>query len=227
MAWWDYGNWLADLGNVTSFADNTTVNGTQIQNLGFIFMGNENESLHMLNTYDSYNNPGHVKYIMVFTVLQISGTSGSTSYTAYPSGYGDEGKWMWMARISGEAKNSLISSGYMNPGTAWTDETTFGSESTSTDRWVWNDQGENCTVYELMNYAEVDYCNQMNTAAQGQFTITPDATTTTPSYFTKVYIGGENASPFAYQGLVPLVAIYQINYPAYYAATGATGTGTS
>ena len=26
VAWWDYGNWLADLGNVTSFADNTTVN---------------------------------------------------------------------------------------------------------------------------------------------------------------------------------------------------------
>ena len=52
VGWWDYGNWLADLGNVTSFTDNTTVNATQIENLGFIFMGNENESMHMLNTYD-------------------------------------------------------------------------------------------------------------------------------------------------------------------------------
>ena len=28
--WWDYGNWLSDLGNVTSLADNTTENATQI-----------------------------------------------------------------------------------------------------------------------------------------------------------------------------------------------------
>ena len=47
--WWDYGNWLADLGNVTSLADNTTVNSTQIENVGFIFMGNENQSMAMLN----------------------------------------------------------------------------------------------------------------------------------------------------------------------------------
>ncbi len=30
VMWWDYGNWLSDLGNVTSLADNTTVNATQI-----------------------------------------------------------------------------------------------------------------------------------------------------------------------------------------------------
>ena len=51
VMWWDYGNWLADLGNVTSLADNTTVNSTQIENVGFIFMGNENQSMAMLNTY--------------------------------------------------------------------------------------------------------------------------------------------------------------------------------
>ena len=48
VMWWDYGNWLTDLGNVTSFADNTTVNSTQIENVGFIFMGNENQSMAML-----------------------------------------------------------------------------------------------------------------------------------------------------------------------------------
>ena len=90
-------------------------------------MGNENESMHMLNTYNSYNNPGQVKYIMVFTVLQISQSSSGSTYIVGPSGYGDEGKWSWMARISGEAKNRLIETGYMNPATAWTDETTFGA----------------------------------------------------------------------------------------------------
>jgi dolichyl-diphosphooligosaccharide---protein glycosyltransferase len=228
VAWWDYGNWLADLGNVTSFADNTTVNGTQIENLGFIFMGNENQSMHMLNTYNSYNNPGHVKYIMVFTVLQIGqSSSSSSSYIAYPSGYGDEGKWSWMARISGEAKNRLVENGYMNPATAWTDETAFGAASQQTGRWEWNDQGMNSTVYKLMNYAEVDYTNQINQISGLGYTLSPDATATIPTYFTKAYFAGETASPFQYKGLVPIVAIYEINYDAYYAATGATGTGTS
>jgi asparagine N-glycosylation enzyme membrane subunit Stt3 len=223
VAWWDYGNWLPDLGNVTSMADNTTVNATQIENIGFIFMGNQNESLHMLNTYNNYNNPGRVRYIMVFTVLQIRQSStGSSSYTALPSGYGDEGKWSWMASISGEAKNRLIQEGFMNPATAWTDQTSFGSQDTTTGKWVWNDQGMNCTVYELMNYAEVQYCNQM---AQLGVAITPDATTTIPAYFHSAEIAGLQTSPFQYGGLVPLVAIYSIDYQAYYAATGATGSG--
>ena len=63
----------------------------------------------------TYNSPGRVKYIMVFEVLQISQSStGSSSYVAAPSGYGDEGKWQWMARISGEAQNRLIQGGYMD-----------------------------------------------------------------------------------------------------------------
>ncbi len=223
VAWWDYGNWLADLGNVTSFADNTTVNSTQIENLGLIFMGNENQSMQMLGSYNDYNNPGRVNYILVFTVLQIGqSSSGSSSYIAYPAGYGDEGKWVWMARISGEAKNRLIQEGYMNAATAWTNETTFGNTSSTTNRWQWNDQGENCTVYELMNYAEVQYCNTLSAAG---ISISPDATTTTPTYFKEAYFAGLETSPGQYGGLVPIVAIYQIDWPAYYAATGTTGTG--
>ena len=123
VMWWDYGNWLSDLGNVTSLADNTTTNSTQIANDGFIFMGNENESMKMLNSYGQ----DRVKYIAVFEVLGISqASSGSSSYTAYPAGYGDEGKWTWMARISGTDKQRLINEGFMDPATAWTNETTFG-----------------------------------------------------------------------------------------------------
>ncbi|MBM4401196.1 MAG: hypothetical protein FJ045_04515, partial [Crenarchaeota archaeon] len=43
-AWWDYGYWLSILGNVTSLADNGTTNGTQIENIGFIFMAPEQQS---------------------------------------------------------------------------------------------------------------------------------------------------------------------------------------
>ena len=72
-------------------------------------MANENQSMAMLSTYENKDSPGRVNYILVFDVLQISQpSSGSSSYVASPSGYGDEGKWAWMARISGEAKDRLI-----------------------------------------------------------------------------------------------------------------------
>jgi hypothetical protein len=217
VMWWDYGNWLADLGNVTSFADNTTVNGTQIANVGFIFMGNENESMTMLNSYGRE----HTKYIAVFLILGIAqSSSGSSSYIAYPVGYGDEGKWQWMARISGQEKTRLINQGFMNPKTAWTNETTFGAVDPQTNKWKWNDQGLNCTVYELMNYAEVQYCNIISASAG--ITITPDQTTTQPTYFKEAYFAGLNTSPSQYGGLIPIVAIYEIDWATYDAIHGIT-----
>ena len=225
VAWWDYGDWLSNIANVTTLCDNTTYNTTQIENVGFIMMGNENQSMQMLSKYENYNNPGRVNYILVFTVLEIQqSSSGSSSYTAIPSGYGDEGKWPWMASISGTAEQWYIANGYMNAttSTVWKNETQFGSTNNQTGQWVWNDQGDNCTVYELMNYAEVQYCNGWTSAG---YSITPSATTTTPTYFTEAYIAGLDTSPFQYGGLVPLVAIYKINYPTYYNATGTKGTG--
>ena len=118
------------------------------------------------NIYNNYNNPGRVNYILVFTVLAISqSSSGSSSYIASPAGYGDEGKWEWMARISGDSRaHGIYKNGYMNAATSteWKDETAFGSANNQTGQWQWNDQGDNCTIYELMNYAEVQYCNTMD-----------------------------------------------------------------
>jgi hypothetical protein len=217
--WWDYGNWLADLGNVTSLADNTTENATQIQNVGFIFMGNETQSMQMLSTYGQ----SRVKYIAVFEVLYVAPVSqGSTQYTATPAGYGDEGKWVWMARISGQNKENLLKAGFMNPGTAWTDESQFGSSNPTTGKWQWNDQGLNCTVEMLLNFAEVDYSNSITTATGNQITVTPDMTTTTPTYFQKAYFAGENISPGQYGGLVPIIAIYSINWALWDAQMGIT-----
>ena len=219
VMWWDYGNWLADLGNVTSLADNTTVNDTQIENIGFIFMGNENQSLAMLSNYGQ----SRVKYIAVFEVLFVGPTSsGSSSYVASPAGYGDEGKWVWMARISGQAKTRLIDQGYMNAATAWTNETQFGSTNPQTNSWQWNDQGLNCTVFELLNYAEVDYANTITAATNNQITVTPDQTTTQPTYFKKEYFAGINTSPTQYGGLVPIIAIYEIDWAQYNADHGIT-----
>ncbi len=46
-----------------------------------------------------------------------------------------------------------INDGYMgtsNGLTEWKDETSFGNYSITTGAWQWNDQGENCTINELM-----------------------------------------------------------------------------
>ncbi len=216
VMWWDYGNWLTDLGNVTSFADNTTVNSTQIENVGFIFMGNENQSMAMLNNYGQ----SRVKYIAVFEVLQVQqATSGSASYIVSPAGYGDEGKWVWMARISGQAQARLIDQGYMNPAKAWTNESQFGASDPTTGRWQWNDQGLNCTVFELLNYAEVHYANTMTSLG---INVSPDQTTTVPTYFKFAYFAGEQTNPTQYGGLVPIIAIYEIDWAAYNADHGIT-----
>ena len=71
---------------------------------------------------------------------------------ASPAGYGDEGKFVWMARISGTYEQMYINDGYMgtsNGLTKWKDETSFGNYS-STNGLNWNLQGENCTINELM-----------------------------------------------------------------------------
>jgi len=60
-SWWDYGNWLSIFGNVTTLCDNTTVNGTQIENVGYAMMANETQSILMLKSYDA-------KYVLVFVV---------------------------------------------------------------------------------------------------------------------------------------------------------------
>jgi dolichyl-diphosphooligosaccharide---protein glycosyltransferase len=214
VMWWDYGNWLSDLGNVTSIADNTTVNSTQIENLGYMFMANENQSMPMLAAYGQ----SRMKYIAVFEVVGIQQSSTGT-YTAYPAGYGDEAKWQWMARISGEAQDRLIQQGYMTQATKWTDETSFGSTDTSSGQWTWNDKGLSSVIFELTNYAEVTYCN---TVANSGITVTPDQTGTAPTYFKQAHFAGIDISPSLYGGLVPIVAIYEIDWAAYDAANGIT-----
>jgi len=228
VSWWDYGDWLSDIANVTTLCDNTTYNGTQIGNVGLIMMGSENQSMNMLNTYENYNNPGRVNYILVFLVLAIqSSSSGSSSYSATPAGYGDEGKFVWMARISGTYEQTYINDGYMNVTNGypeWKDETSFGSYNNQTGAWQWNDEGENCTINEIMYSAASQYCEALT---QAGLTISPSWTATLPTYFTPVQIFGIDTSPDQYGGLVPLVALYQVNYGAYYADTGAIGTGVT
>jgi dolichyl-diphosphooligosaccharide--protein glycosyltransferase len=212
-AWWDYGYWLSILGNVTSLADNATVNGTQIENIGFIFMAPEDLSMKMLALYNA-------KYILVFTVLVIRQSSDGSSYLVQPAGYGDEGKWTWMAQISGQARDRFIQTGFISTELAWTDQNAFGSVSNQTNAWQWNDVGKNSTIYKLMSWAKQRWVDVSGTPNQ----IGADAAGVQPTYFKEKYFAGETLNPIdaasKYGGLIPIVALYEIDWEAYYNATG-------
>ncbi|MEM2099319.1 MAG: STT3 domain-containing protein [Candidatus Bathyarchaeia archaeon] len=207
VSWWDYGYWLSILGNVTTLADNATVNATQIENIGFIMMANETQSMKMLERYNA-------KYILVFTVVAIQ--AGTTTYTARLYGLADEAKWYWMARISGQARERFISEGLLDEASAWKDEKFFYNTTSG----QWYDIGKNSTIYKLMNWAKQRWCE-----AAGSGLVTPDEQATQPMYFKEAYFAGLSRS--LYSGIqvssstwiVPMVCLYEIDWATYYNVT--------
>lgn len=204
-SWWDYGYWLTVLGNVTSLADNGTVNLTQIENIGFTFMSNETQALKMLKKYDA-------DYILVFTTFDVYGRW---------IGYGDEGKWSWMARISGKSHNRLQCS--------WTDESDFGFfNGTSTTlypqgRWQWNLTGMQSTIYKLMAWGKHRWCeNTIGSGSDPEQLEWPRNNLTVediqPEYFEEAYFAGVNLSTDEaknYGNIIPLVCLYEIDWEKY------------
>ncbi len=210
-SWWDYGYWLGIMGNVTTLADNATVNTTQIENIGFIFMAPEEKAMVMLEQYDA-------KYILVFTTLGLA-TSDGGYYVAQSVGYGDEGKWSWMARISGQARERLVNTSYISEEEAWTDEDDFGTISNTTNRWEWNDIGKNSTIYKLLSWAKQSWVNN-NSGSN----VIADEEGVEPTYFKEAYFAGLELTAVEasakYRGLIPLVALYEIDWEVYYSANG-------
>jgi hypothetical protein len=154
----------------------------------------------------------------VFLTVRIASSTTGTNYVTWGN-FGDEAKWMWMARISGGAHDRFINSSFMiEPDMNWTDENAFGNYTTQEGSgqtiWKWNDQGTNSTIFKMMTYAEQQY-------ATGQSLQVADQTGTGPSYFTKAYFAGEEiTAEYAsnnYNTLVPLVCIYKVNWDKYYA----------
>jgi dolichyl-diphosphooligosaccharide--protein glycosyltransferase len=212
-AWWDYGYWLSILGNVTTLADNATVNSTQIENVGFIFMAPEPQSLKMLEQYDA-------NYILVFTTLNIVQSSDGQGYVVSFSRFGDEAKWSWMARISGQASQRFIDTGFISADAAWRNETSFGAANNQTGAWEWNAKGKDSTIYKLMSYAK----QRWGTVSGDPNGVPVDEAGVQPTYFKEAYFAGETLSPIdasvKYGGLIPIVALYEIDWDAYYNATG-------
>jgi hypothetical protein len=101
----------------------------------------------------------------------------------------------------------------------WTDETHFGQAGTS--GWQWNDAGTNSTVYKLMSYAKDRWGETAGNAATP--TVTTNIGGIVPTYFTEAHFSGKETNPFKYGGIVPIVALYQIDWAKYDADFNATG----
>lgn len=86
FAWWDYGYWITALGDRRSLADNGTQNATQIGMIAQTFLDNTTMALPNLKQYN-------VSYVAIF--ITPSGQGGQSKY----QGFGEDGKWYWMARI--------------------------------------------------------------------------------------------------------------------------------
>jgi dolichyl-diphosphooligosaccharide---protein glycosyltransferase len=229
-AWWDYGYWLTLLGNVTTLADNATVNATQIQNVGYTFMARENRSLQLLSTYNA-------EYALVFVTLQIQvttdqNTGQQTAYVTYAN-FGDEGKWTWMARISGDAQNrfqdtiSPYGEHYMDANMTWKDESAFGYFSNATASqaaaWVWSDQGLNSTVYKMMSWAKQEYATKYGLQNDQSGVVAPTyfLDDTKGGYFAGMELDPNTAAQ-QFGGLVPLVCLYKIDWAKFNADMGIT-----
>ncbi len=140
VSWWDYGDWISIIANKTTLADNTTINTTQIAKIGLVFMSNETEAMKILKTWDvNGRGPTYIVVFTTFTYNQSSGTLGA-------QGWGDEGKWIWMAKIAYSIFPDELNwqfDKYDRP-------TTFYNWTSS----EWTDIGQQTVIYKLMRYGE-------------------------------------------------------------------------
>jgi asparagine N-glycosylation enzyme membrane subunit Stt3 len=131
-SWWDYGYWITTIGNVTTLADNGTVNTTQIGKIGESFVSNETASIEILKDFDG-------EYVTVFITFDSNDED---------QGYGDEGKWRWMARIAGLDDTKY---GNYSLGIDWVDTNEDGRVDES--ELIENELGTSSVLYKLMHYA--------------------------------------------------------------------------
>ena len=175
-SWWDYGYWITNLGNKTSLADNGTWNQTQIAQIGLIFMSNETEAIKILQKYGA-------THIAVFVTTDQQGRD---------IGWGDEGKWMWMARIADSVYGGFE---YDEANHIIVDYQELITDEQGQTSRVWTEKGKQTVIYKLMAYAKDE--------RTGSSPLTYPLT-----HFELAYISaGEN-----YGGVIPLVCVYRINY---------------
>jgi dolichyl-diphosphooligosaccharide--protein glycosyltransferase len=200
-SWWDYGYWLTMLGNVTTLADNATVNSTQIGLIGRVYMSNETQAVRILK--EQFNGPnGPPKYVLLFLTFWSTGQDG---------GYGgDEGKWSWMARIANSS--TYVKNLYYPEWPKWEykewgtsgQNTTFGDYTSS--GFVWNNLGKTTLFYQLGEKAKNDTTGGTTGPTLTYFN--------NPEYFTTT-AGSSQTSSGTTVYLYAAVCLFEVDYAKY------------
>ena len=104
ISWWDYGYWVNVMGNRTTVADNATLNGTRIAQIGRMFMQNETAgAATALNM--GHGQPTYVLLFLTGSQISIGGTNYYVLQLPAGGGFtpggGDESKKQWFIRIGG------------------------------------------------------------------------------------------------------------------------------
>ena len=112
VAWWDYGYWIAVMGNRTTLADNATINETQIAQIGRVLVSDPHTSLQLLV---ALHKPSYIVTFVTGERFTSSSQTGSQTYytltvqTPYPQpGGGDESKKQWFIRIGNTVCNNCL-----------------------------------------------------------------------------------------------------------------------
>lgn len=185
VSWWDYGYWITALGNKTTLADNGTFNSTQIKQIAWMFMSDETGAIEILE--QNLSKPTHV---VVFTTFYPEQDEDTGEVTINDVGWGDEGKWRWMARIS-EPLTGVNDTAYRQ---YEADPDTGAIQDVG-----WNDRGMNTVIYKLMRYGQ-------------EMLVYGAPQSVTLDHFEKAYFSQTGDSPRSYGGAIPLVCVYKINY---------------
>jgi hypothetical protein len=165
------------IGNKPSLADNGTFNSTQIKLLGEMMMSNETRAFALIQDWNRYaqdlGKTDRITHVLVFTTFDSNGKDIN---------YGDETKWVWMAKIAG------------------LDDTLYGN--TTTGSTVWTDLGKTTIIYKMMTYAKA--LRVSSAVAE-----VPTFTYFAPAYFSNMNL---SSSERTVDGINAVVAIYAVNY---------------
>jgi hypothetical protein len=105
----------------------------------------------------------------------------------------------------------------------WYNETSFGYYNSTQGAWIWNKKGMESMVYKLMSWAKYTWGGTYQVADPDEsgwqaYNLTADNINPGP-YFKQAYFAGlsltKDDAQSQYGGLVPLVALYQIDWNQY------------
>lgn len=171
FAWWDYGYWITALGDRRSLADNGTQNSTQIAMIAQTFLDNTTMALPNLERYN-------VSYVAIF----ITPTGGSQG--GY-QGFGEDGKWYWMAHIGNNTMWNNYKVTYLEKVTA----TSSGGSSARYIQQLIDSKGNvvsNNTIAENNQLNDQTMLGYMMAAATNAANVQPS------QYFTRTFSSSNN-----------------------------------